>query len=174
MKINNKCMKNGCWLSITNLEQHTGKTSLCIVPSTGQRLLLKCAISYFYVAPYFNFIPVQHIGWPLCKTMGYINKRVLYCVIFHNHTLHFESLVIFFVFFALDSAILWNGLQNRLKKKREVKNYNSHYTWSSLTLSGQHSDADARVTEFNEGRVARFSILFADEKDVFCTHIPMC
>lgn len=43
----------------------------------------------------------------------------------------------------------------------------------SLTFSGQHGDADARVTEFDEGQAARHPILLSDQKDVLGTNISM-
>lgn len=42
-----------------------------------------------------------------------------------------------------------------------------------LTFSGQHGDADARVTEFDEGQAARGPVLLPDKENVLGTNISM-
>lgn len=42
-----------------------------------------------------------------------------------------------------------------------------------LTFSGQHSDADTRVTQFDEGHAARRPILLSDQKNILGTNISM-
>ena len=42
-----------------------------------------------------------------------------------------------------------------------------------LTFFGQHRDADARVTEFDEGQAARRPVLLSDQKNVLGTDISM-
>lgn len=42
-----------------------------------------------------------------------------------------------------------------------------------LTFSGQHGDADSRVTEFDEGQAARHPILLSDQKNILRTNISM-
>lgn len=42
-----------------------------------------------------------------------------------------------------------------------------------LTFPGQHSDADAGVTELDEGQTAGFPILLSDQKNILGTNISM-
>lgn len=42
-----------------------------------------------------------------------------------------------------------------------------------LTFFGQNSDADARVTQFDEGGVPSPPVILSDQKNVFSTDIPM-
>lgn len=43
----------------------------------------------------------------------------------------------------------------------------------ALTLFGQDSNADARVTQFDEGRVSSLPVILSDQENVFSTHIAM-
>lgn len=42
-----------------------------------------------------------------------------------------------------------------------------------LTLFGQDSNADARVTQFDEGRVSSPPVILSDQQNIFSTHIAM-
>lgn len=42
-----------------------------------------------------------------------------------------------------------------------------------LTFLGQHSDADTRVAEFDEGQAARRPILLSDKKNILGTNVSM-
>lgn len=42
-----------------------------------------------------------------------------------------------------------------------------------LTFSGQHGDADTRVTEFDEGQVACRPILLSDQENILGTNVSM-
>lgn len=42
-----------------------------------------------------------------------------------------------------------------------------------LTIFGQDSDADSRVTQFDEGGVPSLPVLLADQQNILGTHIPM-
>lgn len=43
----------------------------------------------------------------------------------------------------------------------------------ALTFSGQNSDADARVTEFDEGQTARPFVLLSDQQNIFGTDVAV-
>lgn len=42
-----------------------------------------------------------------------------------------------------------------------------------LTFSGQHSEADSRVAQLDEGHAARLPILLSDQENIFGTNVPM-
>lgn len=44
---------------------------------------------------------------------------------------------------------------------------------NTLTLFGEDSDADARVTQFDEGGVPGPPVVLSDQKDVFGTDVPV-
>lgn len=43
----------------------------------------------------------------------------------------------------------------------------------ALTLFGQDSNADARVAQFDEGRVPGLPVILSDQENVFSTHVAM-
>ena len=42
-----------------------------------------------------------------------------------------------------------------------------------LTVSGQHSDADPRVAQLDEGQAARLAVLLADQQHVLGAHVAV-
>lgn len=45
--------------------------------------------------------------------------------------------------------------------------------WGGLTLFGQDSNADARVAQFDEGRISGPPVVLSDQEDVFSAHVAV-
>lgn len=68
---------------------------------------------------------------------------------------------------------VWTRRGDPRRREVEVVSHRGSVPCVSLTFSGQHGDADARVTEFDEGQAARHPILLSDQKDILGTNISM-